>query len=108
MSWTVGAYDLSKITLCENDTVRSILQNIRTILRTPKFTVPLYREFGLDVNVVDSPITVAEPILYAEVREAIEQFEPRCTVTDISFVIEKNNPGALTPRVEVEINAGAV
>lgn len=108
MSWQVGMYDLGKITLCENDTVRSILQNVRTILRTPKYTVPLYREFGLDTAVVDSPITVAEPILYAEVREAIEQFEPRCTVTDVSFVIEKNNPGALSPRVEVEINAGAI
>lgn len=103
MAITVGIHDLSKITLGENDLVHSVMQNIRTILRTPKFTVPLYREFGLDYNFLDSPVTVASPILYAEVKEAIEEYEPRCEVVEIAFVIDKLNPGALSPEVEVEI-----
>jgi len=94
----------SKITLAENDPVKSVIQNVRTILRTPKFTVPLYREFGVDTSFVDTPITVVSPIIYAEIREAIEEFEPRCTVTGISFEIDPLNPGRLLPTVEVEIN----
>ena len=104
MRYETGVFDLSRITLGETDTARSVLQNVRLILRTPKFTVPLYRQFGMDVGIVDKPVTAAHPILYAEVKETVEKFEPRCRVTAVDFVIEKESPGVLSPRVEVEIN----
>lgn len=104
MAQVISMTRFQKITLSEKDPVRSVVQNVRTILRTPKFTVPLYREFGIDTSFVDSPITVVSPIIYAEIREAIEEFEPRCTVTGISFEIDPLNPGLLLPTVEVEIN----
>ena len=53
---------------------------------------------------IDTPITVVSPIIYAEIREAIETFEPRCEVVDITFEIDPQNPGRLFPAVEVEIN----
>ena len=98
-----GGINLGRITLNETDTVRAMLQNVRNILRTALGTVPMYREFGIDARFVDSPINVATPIIYAIIREAIEEFEPRCEVVDIDFVPDVSNPGALLPTVRVRI-----
>lgn len=82
--------------------VESILQNIAIILRTRKGTCPMYRSFGLPCSYIGLPVASARAILYAEIREAIEDFEPRCTVTDISFATD--GAGNLIPTVEVEIH----
>ena len=43
-NYLVSANDLTTISLGEQDTVTSVLQNIAVILSTPKGTVPCYRE----------------------------------------------------------------
>lgn len=48
-NYLVSANDLTTISLGEQDTVTSVLQNIAVILSTPKGTVPCYREFGIDI-----------------------------------------------------------
>lgn len=103
MSYKVTAADLSRISLNESDTVKSVLQNIAIILRTRQGTVPLYRQFGLPMNFVDRPIPVARPMLYVEVKEAVEEFEPRAEVVDVTFEEDPAVPGKLIPTVEVEI-----
>lgn len=82
--------------------VESILQNISIILRTRHGSCPMYREFGLPCSFIGLPVSSARAILYAEIREAIEEFEPRCMVTDISFATD--GAGNLIPTVEVEIH----
>ena len=49
-NYLVSANDLTTISLGEQDTVASVLQNIAVILSTPKGTVPGYREFGIDIS----------------------------------------------------------
>ena len=39
-----------------------------------------------------------------EIREAVEEWEPRATVKDITFSREESLLGKLVPTVEVEIN----
>ena len=46
-NYLVSANDLTTISLGEQDTVTSVLQNIAVILSTPKGTVPCYRELIL-------------------------------------------------------------
>ncbi len=104
MSYKVSATDLSNLRFNEPDTVMSVLQNIAVILSTPKGTVPLYRSFGLSTEFLDKPIPVAKTMMIAEVREAIEEWEPRATVVGVSFSEDISQPGALIPTVEVEIN----
>lgn len=104
MSYRVTTHDIGKITLNEKDTVRSVLQNISVILRTRLGTVPLYRQFGTNYDFLDKPITVASPIIYADIKEAIEEFEPRAEVISINFIINPEKPGALIPEVEVNIS----
>jgi len=99
----IASVNIGKISLGETDLVKSVMQNVSNILRTSVGTVPMYREFGIDARFVDSPINVATPIIYATIREAIEEFEPRCKVVDIDFVPDLSNPGALLPTVTVRI-----
>ena len=103
MSYKVSAADLTKIRLNESDTVVSVLQNIAIILATKQGTVPLYRSFGTDQRFVDKPIPVAKTMLYVDVREAIERFEPRAQVVNITFQEDPTAPGVLNVTVEVEI-----
>ena len=56
-NYLVSANDLTAISLGEQDTVASVLQNIAVILSTPKGTVPGYREFGIDISdILEPPI----------------------------------------------------
>lgn len=72
MIFTVRS-DEHNYTFCENDTIRSILQNISLIIGTKKGTIPMYRDFGLPMAFVDRPSQVATTILAAEATEAIEK-----------------------------------
>lgn len=103
MSYTVSATDLRHLRFNEPDLVSSVLQNIAVLLSTPRGSVPLYRDFGISVDILDRPIPAAKAMMIADIREAIEEWEPRATVTDIEFS-EDMAEGKLVPTVEVEIN----
>lgn len=104
MSYTVSATDLRHIRWSETDTVNSVLQNIAVILSTPKGTVPLYRDFGLDMSWVDKPMPVAEVLMIAEVTQAIQRWEPRAAVKQVYPRFDPSQPGTMIPTVEVEIS----
>lgn len=106
MSYVVSATDLKNIRLNEEKTVNAVLQNIAVILSTPIGTVPLYREFGLDMSFLDKPAPIAKVLMVAPVREAIRRWEPRATVLDVDAKDDPANPGKQIPVVEVEINVG--
>ncbi|MCI8525595.1 MAG: GPW/gp25 family protein [Oscillospiraceae bacterium] len=105
MAYLVSAADLSGLRLCERDPVRSVLQNCALILGTRRGTVPFYREFGLPQLFLDKPGPAAVPLACAAVKEAIEAFEPRVRVLDVTFSEDPAQPGQLRPSVEVEILA---
>ena len=94
MSYKVTASDIGAVQLNETDTVRSVLQ---------KGTCPLYRGFGLPQKFVDKPLPVAMPMMYSEVKEAVEEYEPRAEVVNVTFAADRNAPGRLIPTVEVNI-----
>lgn len=104
MSYTVSATDLGHLQFNEREAVRAVLQNIAVILSTPRGSVPQYREFGLDMNFVDKPRPVAEVLMVAPVREAVQRWEPRATVLGVFPGSDPARPGMLIPTVEVEIN----
>lgn len=102
-TYQVNAVDLKKLRLLETETVASVLQNIAVILKTPKGSVPMYREFGLSQSFLDRPMPVARNMLISAVKEAIERWEPRAEVVDVTFAENASNPGELNPTVEVKI-----
>lgn len=91
------------LTLCEDDPVKSILQNLYLLYTTRKGSIPMYRDFGLAMAFVDKPVNVAKTIMAAEIREATEKFEPRATYVDIKFEEDIETPGRIIPSVEVNI-----
>ena len=103
MSYTVRATDLNNIRFNDPELVSSVLQNLAVILATPKGSVPQYREFGLSATMLDKPIPVAKMMMRADVREAIERWEPRAQFVSMTFEERVTQPGTLWPTVEVEI-----
>ena len=65
--------------------VEEVLQNVQTIMTTPKYSVPLFREFGVSATFLDAPMPVAMSRLSAELVTEIHQYEPRATVKKVTF-----------------------
>lgn len=103
MAYRVSAGEERKITLNETDERASILQNVAMILSTPKGSVPMYRDFGISIEAVDRPIQAAKALLRGQVKEAVEQYEPRVEVVGVSFEQDRSDPSRLVPTVEVKI-----
>lgn len=101
MSYLVSSKGPERIVLNESDPVKAVLQNVKMILLTRQKTVPLYRNFGLPMQFIDKPVAVAKPLLIAEIKEAISEFEPRAEVINVTF--EEDEPGRLIPTVEIEV-----
>lgn len=80
-----------------------ILQNITTILTTPKCSVPLNRNFGLSSLWLDDPLPVSQARMTAEIIQAITNWEPRARVTQVTYVADYEQ-GRLFPKVRVMLN----
>ena len=77
-----------------------IFQNIKYIVLTEYFSVPLDREFGMNYSMVDKPMRVAEAILAQEVAMKITLYEPRAQFREINYE-EEWLSGKLSPSVKV-------
>ena len=101
MSYIVSTSRKTGLTLNETNRVESILQNVSIILRTWLGDVPLHRERGMANKFIDRPMNTVAPIMISEIREAIQQEEPRAELVSVTF--SQDSSGILIPTVEVEI-----
>ena len=86
--------------------VEEVLQNVLTLLRTVKYSVPLDRQLGIDAEFLDRPLPVVMARLRVEITEEIECFEPRAKLRVIDFeriTDEETGRGKLYPIVEVDV-----
>lgn len=76
--------------LVEEDTLKSVLQNIRLILTTPKGADIHRPNFGSDLwQFIDAPLSIITlGRIKAEIVSAIEEWEPRAKVKDVK--VEKD------------------
>jgi hypothetical protein len=103
MSFTVSAYDQSAINLNEPDHAASVLREVAVLLSTQRGSIPLYRNFGLPMRFLDMPVNAAEPVMIAEVAEALQEFIPSVELIQVIPVYDENNPARMMPSVEVRI-----
>jgi len=87
-----------------SSTVAEILQNVRTIMGTIKYSVPLDREFGIDVDYLDKPMPVVQASMASDLLTTLKKYEPRVDVTAITF--SGDETGKLVPKVEVRLVDG--
>ena len=77
-----------------------IRQNVRVILTTSVGTVPLDRDFGVDLSVLDKPINIAKTLLTVEYIKKIKKYEPRAKVQSVTFEHDALN-GNFYPKVVI-------
>jgi len=82
--------------------LEEIAQNVRMIISTQKFSVPLDRAFGLNAAMLDQPLAAARTKLTAEIISAVRTFEPRAAVTEVIFLANEMS-GVLDVKVRFRI-----
>lgn len=89
--------------------VDEIIQNVRTLLSTYVFSVPLDRTFGLSEDIVDRPVTPdVMAKLQGEIFDVIKKYEPRVTVTAIGLIADERDSSIVRPHIEIEIKEGVL
>lgn len=78
-----------------------IIQNVRNIIATPKYSAPMFREFGLEGNITDLPGNEAMSRIKSDIIMAVRKYEPRASVSYIDFVPDMN--GKLSLRIRITI-----
>lgn len=96
--------ELGTIEFSPDTELKEILQNVRCILTTARYSVPLDRGFGIDGQIVDAPMDYAQARLTAEIIDAVKKYEPRARVTRVIFDGDGAD-GKLVPMVRVEIGS---
>lgn len=88
----------------------AIIQNIRIILMTLCYSIPLDRKFAHDGRMIDSPAPQEAWRKVGELIDAIERYEPRVKVEKIEFVYHDQKgqlqEGTLTPKVFFSLKKG--
>jgi len=82
--------------------ILEIIQNCRTILTTPKGTVPLDREFGISAELIDSPTPGIRAKAEQEIFLAFKKYEPRVVIKEITWKAELLS-GKVMPNVAVQV-----
>ena len=82
-----------------------IVQNVKVILNTPKGTVPLDRDFGVDWSIVDTPTTKTFQKLRVNIVKTVEKYEPRVKVKAVEIIPDEMiMDGVFKVKLRVEIN----
>lgn len=102
--YEITAENINYINFAPDSLEEEVLQNVKTILTTTKYSVPLDREFGLSATMLDDPMPIAKAKLTAEIIMAIRRWEPRARVVEVRYEGDGMD-GILRPKVRLEINA---
>ena len=91
-----------EISFAPGNIYEEIAQNVRTIISTPRYSVPLDRRFGVDADFLDKPTPKAITQIKTEIFQAVRRYEPRCKVKKIEF--DGDYDGKLNMKVRIAIN----
>jgi phage baseplate assembly protein W len=107
MTYTVEGKGPAPVTFAPSSRAEEILQNVRTLLRTVKFSVPLDRALGVDFSFIDSPAPEGFAKLRAEIADAIAEGEPRAKVRVVEFRRYEDEAlaGTFYPVLRIEVSA---
>lgn len=105
MVYTIKGDGTAKFNPAPASVGEEIIQNVKLLLGSKKYDIPLSRKMGLDASCIGKPLPVAEMLLYQNVADMLEEYEPRAELIDITFESD-NEHGVLIPIVEVEIEDG--
>lgn len=76
-----------KISLAPESIEAEVVQNVRMIITTVRGTVPLFRDFGLDSTIIDSPTLMAQAKISTEIIRQVRKHEPRAKITSLKYEV---------------------
>lgn len=91
------------LNLYPNSVAEEVIQNVRMIMSSPRYTVPYDRSFAIEGDYLDNPIQLNKSLSSADIVTAIKAREPRALVRGISFEGDALE-GKLKPIVRILIN----
>ena len=80
-----GVYDFKLEYTFAGDYMAELDRQLALLLSTREGTMPLDREFGLNMDVVDMPPEVAKSLYTAEVTEKVAKFIPTVRVQEVKW-----------------------
>ena len=83
--------------------IEDVLQCVRLILSTPKGSVPLDRDFGIDWTMIDRPAGGVSQIIKAHIVRQIQKYEPRAKVKKVELSSQELPDGKLRVKVLIEV-----
>ena len=86
--------------------VDEVLQNVAMILTTPKGTVPLRRDWFVNLSFLSTPTPAAQVRVASEIFQAIRRHEPRARIVGPVRFIQSDTEalgGRIIPAVTVEV-----
>lgn len=102
MTYEINGGETPPINFAPATIAEEVMQNVRMIISTVKYSVPMDREFGIDGAVVDRPINIAKAHLSNEIFRAVRRYEPRAVIESIEF--NGDESGKLTPTIKIQIS----
>ena len=102
MIYEINGGEIAPINFMPATLAEEVLQNVRMIISTVKYSVPMDREFGIDGAVIDRPVNIAKAHLSNEIFRAVRRYEPRAVIESIEF--NGDESGKLTPTIKIQIS----
>ena len=107
IDWHITALNQGELTETDVDFgatgLAEILQNVRTILMTPKGSQQMDRNFGMDMSYIDRPMNLVINQLISSAMIALSEYEPRAQLEDIKFDISNAMDGGLIATVKLNV-----
>ena len=94
--------DNNKINFAPDNILDEVIQNVITICSTPKFSVTLDREFGVEAVFIDEAVNLSKNKYASEIIKAVRKFEPRAKIKSINFIGDLE--GKIYPKIRININ----
>lgn len=67
------------------DVVEDVRLCLTTLLTTSKYSVPLDRDFGLQMDALDEPSPRAMALIRSAIYSAADRYEPRAEIVSVTF-----------------------
>lgn len=85
-----------------NTVINDIYNNLNTLFSTIAGTVVFDREYGINNNIFDLPISVMQSRLTVEYINKVKKYEPRASVKEVIFNYNEKE-GIVYPKVVIEL-----
>lgn len=78
---------ISEVIIDADEEIKEIENRIKLLVTTPKGSIPMDRNYGIDFGaVIDKPVAVAQNCFATEVINAVSQYETNVNVSSVECV----------------------